>query len=53
MSTKDMHICVEQTLNKGTYYLLTDINYRYCNEDGSNHGYNVISYAPVAVLYLI
>ena len=52
-------------LNNGTYqhtvlsflilvdsrnnYLLTDINYRYCNEDGSYHGYNVISYAPVAV----
>ena len=49
MSTKDMHICVEKTLNKGTYYLLTDINYRYCNENGSNHGYNVTSYAPVAV----
>jgi hypothetical protein len=49
MSTKDMHICVEQTLNKGTYYLLCDVNYRYCNTNGKNHGYNVTSYSSVAV----
>ena len=49
MSTKDMHICVEQTLNKGTYYLLCDINYRYCNEQGKNHGYNVTTYAPIPI----
>ena len=49
MSTRDMHICVEQTLNSGTYYLLCDVNYRYVNENGQNHGYNVTSYAPVAV----
>jgi len=49
MSTKDMHICVEQTLNKGTYYLLCDLNYRYCNKNGKNHGYNVTSYAPIAI----
>ena len=50
MSTKDMHICVEQTLNKGTYYLLCDINYRYCNEQGKNHGYNVTTYAPIPII---
>jgi hypothetical protein len=49
MSTKDMHICVEQVLNKGTYYLLCDVNYRYCNKNGKNHGYNVTAYAPVAI----
>ena len=49
MSTKDMHICVEETLNAGTYYLLCDVNYRYCNENGTNHGYNVTAYAPVAI----
>ena len=27
MSTKDMLICVEKILNKGTYYLLCDVNY--------------------------
>ena len=49
MSTRDMHICVEQTLNAGTYYLLCDVNYRYVNENGKNHGYNVTSYASVPV----
>ena len=48
MSTKDMHICVEQILNKGTYYLLCDVNYRYCNPKGKNHGYNVTAYAQNA-----
>ena len=49
MSTKDFHICVEQNLNKGTYYLLCDVNYRYVNEKGKNHGYNVTAYAPVSI----
>ena len=49
MSTKDMHICVEQIINKGTYYLLCDVNYRYCNQKGKNHGYNVTAYAQTAV----
>ena len=49
MSTNNMHICVEQTLKKGTYFLLCDVNYRYCNENGKNHGYNVTAYAPVAI----
>ena len=25
------------------------INYRYCNKNGTNHGYNVTAYAPVSV----
>ena len=49
MSTKDMHICVEQIINKGTYYLLCDVNYRHCNQKGKNHGYNVTAYAQTAV----
>ena len=48
MSTKDMLICVEKILNKGTYYLLCDVNYRYCNPKGKNHGYNVTAYAQTA-----
>ena len=35
--------------NKGTYYLLCDLNYRYFNGNGKNHGYNVTAYAPVAI----
>ena len=49
MSTKDMHICVEQIINKGTYYLLCDVNYLHCNQKGKNHGYNVTAYAQTAV----
>ena len=49
MAYKDMHICVEETLNKGTYYLFCDVNYRYCNKNGKNHGYNVTAYAPVSI----
>ena len=46
MSTKDILICVEQILNKGTYYLI--FYYRYCNPKGKNHGYNVTVYAQTA-----
>ena len=48
MSTKDILICVEKILNKGTYYLLCDVNYRYCNQKGKNHRYNVTAYAQTA-----
>jgi hypothetical protein len=36
-----MHICVEDTLKKGEYYIFCDVNYRYV---GNNHGYNITSY---------
>ena len=41
MATTDMHICVEDTLKKGEYYIFCDVNYRYV---GNNHGYNITSY---------
>jgi len=41
MSSTDMHICVEETLKKGEYYIFCDVNYRYV---GNNHGYNITSY---------
>ena len=41
MATMDMHICVEETLKKGEYYIFCDVNYRYI---GNNHGYNITSY---------
>ena len=34
--------CLRKTLNKGTYYLLTDMNYRFFN---INHGYSVLVYS--------
>ena len=46
VSSKDMHICIEKKLNSGTYYLFCDVNYRYANENHTNHNYNVTSYAP-------
>ena len=43
--TKDnkMHICVEETLNKGVYYLFVDSNFRFINE--GTHGYTVTAYS--------
>ena len=41
MATTDMHICVEETLKRGEYYIFCDVNYRYV---GNNHGYNITSY---------
>ena len=41
MTSTDMHICVEDTLKKGEYYIFCDVNYRYV---GNNHGYNITSY---------
>ncbi len=41
MASTDMHICVEDTLKKGEYYIFCDVNYRYV---GNNHGYNITSY---------
>ena len=41
MATTDMHICVEETLRRGEYYIFCDVNYRYV---GNNHGYNITSY---------
>ena len=44
----EMSLCIEQTLKKGTYYLVTDINYRYVN-NGKLLGYNISSYASEEV----
>jgi len=41
----DMHLCVNIGIDKGTYYLISDINYRYVNINKKVHGYNVTCYA--------
>ena len=41
----NMHIGIEQNLKEGTYYLLTDVNYRYANPDKKKHNYVVTCYA--------
>ena len=48
ISKAEMSLCIEQTLKKGTYYLVTDINYRYAN-NGKILGYNISSYASEEV----
>ena len=40
-------LCIEQHLNKGTYYLVADINYRYVQKN--MHGYRVSTYASEIV----
>ena len=39
------HIGIEQNLKEGTYYLLSDVNYRYANPDKKNRSYVVTCYA--------
>ena len=41
----NMHIGIEQTLKEGTYYLFSDVNYRYANPDGKNRSYVITCYA--------
>ena len=43
-----MHICVEGTLKKGTYYLFSDANFRY-NKDMDHHGYTITAYCGVNI----
>ena len=45
MTSNNMHICVEYHLDKGDYYLFSDINYRYINQNQKVHGYNITSYS--------
>ena len=45
MSSHNTHLCVENVLEKGDYYLFCDINYRYVNQNQKVHGYNITSYS--------
>ena len=45
ISNGNMHIGIEQTLKEGTYYLISDVNYRYDNPDKKNHSYVITCYA--------
>ena len=45
ISGTDMHLCVNIGIDKGTYYLISDINYRYVNINKKVHGYNVTCYS--------
>ena len=45
-SNDDPTTCIRCKLNKGTYYIITDTNYRYV---GDRHGYVITSYSNNAV----
>ena len=42
------HICIENTLKKGIYYLFCDANYRYDN-DMKKHGYTITAYSGINI----
>ena len=46
-SGADRSICIEVNLNKGNYYLISDINFRFVQS--TQHCYNLSSYASSAV----
>ena len=48
--TSEQNQTLQITLNKGTYYLISDINYRYVQKD--QHGYNISCYSsqPVEII---
>ena len=50
ISSREMHLGLEEDLKVGTYFVLCDVNYRYVNEKGKNHGYNVTCYSKNPIL---
>ena len=49
VSNKNMHNGIEQNLKAGTYYLLSDVNYRYSNPNKKNYSYVITCYSKVAL----
>jgi hypothetical protein len=45
ITSNDMHIGIEEDLKTGSYFILCDVNYRYVNTNGKNHGYTVTCYS--------
>jgi len=45
VSNANMHNGIEQTLKEGTYYLVSDVNYRYCNPNKKNYSYVLTCYS--------
>ena len=50
ISSNNMHLCVEQNLNVGDYYIFCDVNYRYVNLNQKVHGYTVTAYSNIDIL---
>jgi len=49
VSNSNMHNGIEQNLKKGTYYLLSDVNYRYADPKKKNYSYVLTCYSKVAL----
>ena len=49
ISSNNMHLCIEQNLNIGEYFLFCDVNYRYANLNKKVHGYNITAYSNIQV----
>ena len=47
ISNANLHIGIEQKLKEGTYYLLSDVNYRYANPDKKLRSYMITCYAEI------
>ena len=43
----DYNLAIEITLKKGTYYIISDVNYRYVQKE--QHGYNLSCYSSIPV----
>jgi hypothetical protein len=46
----EKNCCIEVDLNKGCYYLISDVNYRFI-PNGNIHSYNISSYSSVPIAF--
>ena len=49
VSSNHTHLCIEQNLNVGEYYIFCDVNYRYVNLNQKVHGYIVTAYSNIDI----
>ena len=49
VSNSNMHNGIEQKLKEGTYYLVSDVNYRYANKNKKNFSYVITCYSQIAL----
>ena len=49
ISNSNMHNGIEQNLKQGTYYLVSDVNYRYSNKNKKNFSYVITCYSKIAL----
>ena len=47
ISNSNMHNGIEQVLKEGTYYLISDVNYRYSKKSNKNFSYVITCYSKI------